>query len=623
MALFSLSLFGSFDVCCNGQPVDLLRLEKEQALLAYLAVEGHRAQRREVLATLLWPEASEAVGRANLRQVLHRLRFALGDLDKESSLLHVSPQHIQLTPDETVSVDVCTFANLLNFCRTHKHASLASCQDCIVKMRAAIALYRGEFLEDWHLPDSVLYQDWVTFKQAELHNLAVTTLSFLARWHEQHGEYEYADGFIQQQLRLEPWSEDAHRARMNILAAGGKRTSALKQFADCRRMLAHELGIEPSSETLHLYQRLQQDGASDRKQAERDFANLAGLYIAADTAIAQGNPVLADELIDQLAVLAQHANNSEMLWLAKGLAGINEFFCGDLAWAQSHLEHVVNADASQLSAALLPLTGVDFLVLCTHWLSWVHYIRGNAVQADVHARAALARAEFHPFTQAVICVLAQAAVRCLGDYPRPECTSPDSWPAVVPGNLALHHLEDLRTLLADASGAACNSGRSPQMFFSSAPSTGVGPELVLLGLIWAERYAAVESSQSLLLHISRLLKQIDDSGTSVFTAELYRLRGQAFLTTAQQLTGRPELQHALNEEGEISLRIAIDLAHTQHLGLWELRATTAICRHLQQTGRTREAFPLLTMICSRFPAECSWQDLRIARNLLQSISDNM
>ncbi len=46
-------------VTLDGNPISAWKSDKAQALLAYLAVEADRPQRRERLAGLLWPDAPE------------------------------------------------------------------------------------------------------------------------------------------------------------------------------------------------------------------------------------------------------------------------------------------------------------------------------------------------------------------------------------------------------------------------------------------------------------------------------------------------------------------------------------------------------------------------------------
>jgi hypothetical protein len=46
--------------------------------LIYLALTTQQAHRRELLATLFWPDDPETVAQRNLRQSLYRLRLLLG-----------------------------------------------------------------------------------------------------------------------------------------------------------------------------------------------------------------------------------------------------------------------------------------------------------------------------------------------------------------------------------------------------------------------------------------------------------------------------------------------------------------------------------------------------------------
>ena len=47
-------------------------------------------------------------------------------------------------------------------------------------------------------------------------------------------------------LALEPWHEEVHQQMMLLLALSGQRSAALNQFEVCRRLLADELGVQPT-----------------------------------------------------------------------------------------------------------------------------------------------------------------------------------------------------------------------------------------------------------------------------------------------------------------------------------------------------------------------------------------
>ncbi len=58
------------------------------------------------------------------------------------------------------------------------------------------------------------------------------------------------------QLALEPWREEAHQQLMRALALSEQLGAALAQYETCRRVLADELGVEPSTATRKLYEEI-------------------------------------------------------------------------------------------------------------------------------------------------------------------------------------------------------------------------------------------------------------------------------------------------------------------------------------------------------------------------------
>ena len=73
MAHLTIGLLGPPRIALAGS-ILTLRLRKELALLAFLAVEQEHRHSRETLVGLLWPDVSEEAARNNLRVVLAGLR---------------------------------------------------------------------------------------------------------------------------------------------------------------------------------------------------------------------------------------------------------------------------------------------------------------------------------------------------------------------------------------------------------------------------------------------------------------------------------------------------------------------------------------------------------------------
>lgn len=246
-----ISLLGPFQVRLNGDVVSSFATNKVQGLLAYLAVESGYPHRRETLAGLLWPEQLESAARQNLRQTLLRLRHALpGDT------LQTTRQTVQLNPGIDLRLDVQIFTELIDICQSHQHSELTVCLDCIARLESAVDLYRGDFLAHFFLEDAFAFEEWSVLKREWLRRQALHALYHLSAHFDQQGEYDDALHYGWRQVELDSLREEAHQQVMHALALSGRRSEALAQHDSCRRILAEELGVEPTAETETLHERI-------------------------------------------------------------------------------------------------------------------------------------------------------------------------------------------------------------------------------------------------------------------------------------------------------------------------------------------------------------------------------
>jgi predicted ATPase/DNA-binding SARP family transcriptional activator len=254
----------------DGRPVEAFHTVAEQALLVYLAVEGHRPHGRAALAGLLWPDAPAAVARHNLNQAVLGLRTALGERDPGAPagrppLLLADRRTLRWNPAAGAEVDVRVLQTHLEAAAAHPHpgpAGVAGCPACLGRLRAAADAYRGPFLGEFAGPPSDLFEEWVVLKREWLRRRVGGALEQLAEAALARGEPAAAAGYARRELALEPLAEGAHRRMMRALFAGGDRGAALAQYAACARLLAAELGAEPAPETAALAGRIRV-GAAD------------------------------------------------------------------------------------------------------------------------------------------------------------------------------------------------------------------------------------------------------------------------------------------------------------------------------------------------------------------------
>ena len=272
MVKLAVNLLGPMRVLVDDQIIDAaFRTKKERALLAYLAFESHKQHRREVLAELLWPGRPEGYARTNLRQALVGLRRALG-----SDALIGSDEYLSFGLASSTWLDSQSFLNLIQTTQSHKHRNLEACEACIHSLEEAVALYRGDFLEDMLLPDSQSYQEWVVFQREHFFRLFLGAIRSLSDFHQAQGNFERAYHYAWEYVNSAPLEESAHRQLMTLLALSGRRSAALEQYLDVCQILERELGVEPSRETTLLYEKIR-DGVSLESEPARPGLQMTNL----------------------------------------------------------------------------------------------------------------------------------------------------------------------------------------------------------------------------------------------------------------------------------------------------------------------------------------------------------
>ncbi len=256
MAHLMMGVLGALQVTLADGEMVQFQSDQTRALLAYLAVEADRPHRREALTGLLWPDEPEQTARHNLRQALFSLRQTIGDPAAHPPYLHITRNEIQFNRASEFTLDVASFNAHLAAASSHTHSRLDACAVCAPRLQHAVDLYRGKFLQEFFLKDSAAFEEWALAQREALHQRALDALTDLATYYEQHGDLGATRRSAVRQLELDPWREQAHRQMMRVLALEGQLGAAIAQYETCRRVLVEELGVEPSSETRELYERI-------------------------------------------------------------------------------------------------------------------------------------------------------------------------------------------------------------------------------------------------------------------------------------------------------------------------------------------------------------------------------
>lgn len=213
-----------------------------------LVLERTRPVGRTELAALLWGDDPPASWESVLRTAVARVRSALREagLDGRTTIWAASG-HYRLTLPERTVVDVEEVAVTIEHARVALAAGRP--EEAVDALDGAVAVTRLPFLPD-------LDGDWVRKHRTRLRASRLHALEVLGEARLAAGLPVAAVAAAREVVDLDPFRESSHRLLMSVLAGSGNRAKALLAYERCRRLLADELGVDPSPETEAMYREL-------------------------------------------------------------------------------------------------------------------------------------------------------------------------------------------------------------------------------------------------------------------------------------------------------------------------------------------------------------------------------
>lgn len=239
------NLLGRFTVRRDGVEVDSTAFggRRVRMLVRILAVQRGRVASRDALIEALWGEQLPADPATNLNVIVNRARRALG----QPAAIVTEGGGYQLRSGPDIVVDVEQFQAHV----AEASAAIARADHSAASEAAAAALR----LWDDPLPEDA-YADWARpyrdrFERLHQDALEVAAAALLSMDRPREAVALAADAVTRQPLR-----EASRVLLMRAYAAAGDQAAAVAAYLDLRRMLADELGIDPSAEATDLYEHL-------------------------------------------------------------------------------------------------------------------------------------------------------------------------------------------------------------------------------------------------------------------------------------------------------------------------------------------------------------------------------
>ncbi len=232
--------FGSIEVIVNNVIIKIsdwkTQISRDLFLLFLAYPEGLT---KEEVGVIFWPDASPSELRLRFKNAIYRMRHAIG-----SDVVNFQDNYYLFNRAVDYEYDVQNFISAVKKASEKKNVGQK-----IKAYKIAVSLYKGTYLP--HLDETWVVTD--REKYLEMYTKAAEELALLYMNNE---EFEASLEISQSALKFDPYYEPLYRINMQVYAALGNKPAISNQFDKCRTILLKEIGTEPSSQTIALYESL-------------------------------------------------------------------------------------------------------------------------------------------------------------------------------------------------------------------------------------------------------------------------------------------------------------------------------------------------------------------------------
>jgi LuxR family transcriptional regulator, maltose regulon positive regulatory protein len=233
--------FGRAEVEKDNQPVqaaEWVHQRRVRELFFYLLAEPHGAT-RERICDVFWPDSSLDELRLIFKNVIYRLRYALG-----KEVLVFENDHYRFNTGLDYEYDVETFLDYIQ-----RAGQAAGAAEKVEALAAAVDLYRGPYFLEAE-------GTWAFTLRTHLEQAFMKAVSDLVKLHLENRNFKAALENCERALTLDPSNEEIHALAMRAFAGAGDRAGVIRQYEQCCQALTTDLGIEPASHIRNLYHTL-------------------------------------------------------------------------------------------------------------------------------------------------------------------------------------------------------------------------------------------------------------------------------------------------------------------------------------------------------------------------------
>jgi LuxR family maltose regulon positive regulatory protein len=231
--------FGNVRVDFNNKPLFLSDWQTREARDLFFFLLHSPPLTKEQIALELWPDISPARLKVRFKINIHRLRKAVG---QEAVIFE--GEHYSFNRSISYSWDREKFDEILRFAR----------QDIpLVEKKAllerAVEIANGSYLAD-------VDSDWAEPERLMIHDICQRMLLELGEIYLAEGQVQASMNLARRILQSDALLEAAHRLIIQAYATLHDPAGMTRQYLQYQKNLADEMGLQPSSEIVSLYEHL-------------------------------------------------------------------------------------------------------------------------------------------------------------------------------------------------------------------------------------------------------------------------------------------------------------------------------------------------------------------------------
>jgi DNA-binding SARP family transcriptional activator len=248
-----IELLGPLRISINGKPVhdQAWDRRKTKSLLMLLLTAPGKLFSPAEIREALWPESEHEAIAGSLHAMISKLRRVLEpDLPRGrfSKYIRTERGGYRFASHPACTFDIEEVRSSLQQGREAQR--LQKWEEAIAHYQRAFSRYRGDYLADE--PDA----DWILPHREKWRRVQNTLLFSKSECYLSQGQYTAAIEMCQTLLQKDGCHEAAYRQLMLCHYVSGRLNEVVTLFRQCNDALKRELGIEPSQETVSLYQQI-------------------------------------------------------------------------------------------------------------------------------------------------------------------------------------------------------------------------------------------------------------------------------------------------------------------------------------------------------------------------------